>query len=269
MVENNPTISTRRIGHALNVPHTTVWRRLKKFSLYPYHIQQVQRLELCDFEPRLNFSRWILRRRRIISRCLFTDEAQFTRDGVFNLRNSHVWADGNPFVTRQTNSQHRFSVNIWCGVLDNRLIGPHVLPHTLTGEYYLDFLQNMLPVLLEDADIGGMYFQHDGASPHFRLIVRNFLNENFPNMWIGRGGPHAWPTRSPDFNPVDYHIWGYLKAKVYATEINSREELLGRINVACEEIRANPLIIRKATQNISKRARKCNEQNGGHFEHLL
>lgn len=100
MVDNNPTISTRRIGHALNVPHTIAWRRLKKFSFYSYHVQQVQILEPRDLEPRLDFSRWILRRRRIVSMCLFTDEATFTRDGVYNLRNSHVWDYENPFATR-------------------------------------------------------------------------------------------------------------------------------------------------------------------------
>lgn len=127
----------------------------------------------------------------------------------------------------------------------------------------------MLPVLLENEEIGGMYFQHDGASPHFRVIVRNFLDKNFRNMCIGRGGPNNWLCRSPDFNPVDYHIWGYLKAKVYSTEINSLEDLIQGIDDACEEIRANPLMIRRATQNILKRAHKCIEQNGGHFEQLL
>lgn len=114
-----------------------------------------------------------------------------------------------------------------------------------------------------------MYFQHDGASLHFRVTVRNFLDDNFTNMWIGRGGPHAWPARSPDFNPVDYAIWGYLKASVYSSEINSREELLQRIEDACNEIRNNPDMTRKTIRHIITRARKCIEQNGGHFEQLL
>lgn len=114
-----------------------------------------------------------------------------------------------------------------------------------------------------------MYFQHDGAPPHFRNIVRNFLNDNFPNMWIGRNGTHHWPPRSPDFNPVDYYLWGHLKAKVYDVAINSREELLERINNACVEVRNNPDMIRRAIRNITTRARKCIQRNGGHFEQLL
>lgn len=271
IVQNDPKISTRRISHATNVPHSTVWRRLKKNNLYPYHVQEVQRLQVGDEVPRLAFSRWILQNNRILHRCLFTDEAQFTRDGINNSRNAHVWAQQNPFAIKQTHSQIRFSFNVWCGVINNRLIGPYFLPHLLTGEVYLEFLQNILPILLDNADVnvGGMYFQHDGASPHFRVIVRDFLNDNFPNNWIGRGGPHNWPARGPDFNPIDYHVWGYLKSKVYSTEINTREELLQRIEDACEELKNDQAMIRKSIRHLTKRAQKCIEQNGGHFEHLL
>lgn len=271
MVNNNPEISCRRVSHALNVPHTTIWRRLKKHRLYPYHVQEVQRLEAGDDILRMNFSRWITRNRRYLRRCLFTDEAQFTRDGVFNLRNSHMWSEENPFATRQSHSQHKFSVNVWCGVYDNKLIGPHIFPNILTGEIYLDFLQNHLPILLDDAgvDVAGIYFQHDGASPHYRVIVREFLDENFRNNWIGRGGPIHWPSRSPDFNPVDYHVWGSLKSKVYSTPINTREQLLERIENACTEMKNDPVVIRKSTNHILTRARICLQQNGGHFEQLL
>ena len=31
-----------------------------------------------------------------------------------------------------------------------------------------------------------------------------YLNECFPNRWLGRGGPVAWPPRSPDLTPLDY-----------------------------------------------------------------
>ena len=34
-----------------------------------------------------------------------------------------------------------------------------------------------------------MWLQEDGAPPHFALIVCEFLNLNFNERWIGRGGP--------------------------------------------------------------------------------
>ena len=42
-------------------------------------------------------------------------EAQFIRDGVFNSRNSYNWTENNPHAIREAHSQHKFSVNVWCG----------------------------------------------------------------------------------------------------------------------------------------------------------
>ena len=47
--------------------------------------------------------------------------------------------------------------------------------------------------------------------PHFSQVVRQYLNHKFPNRWIGRGGIKNWPPRSPDLNPLDYHVWGHMK----------------------------------------------------------
>jgi hypothetical protein len=59
--------------------------------------------------------------------------------GTPNHRNSHSWALGNPNGTNNS-FYHRFSVNIWFGIKENRLIGPFVLEHCLTGGRYLNFL---------------------------------------------------------------------------------------------------------------------------------
>lgn len=35
---------------------------------------------------------------------------------------------------------------------------------------------------------------------HFNLIARKYLDKMFPRQWIDKGGPIAWPSRSPDLN---------------------------------------------------------------------
>ena len=47
---------------------------------------------------------------------------------------------------------------------------------------------------------------HDGAPPHFNRVARQFLNQHFANKWIDRGDSIAWPARSPDLNPLDFHL---------------------------------------------------------------
>ena len=98
---------------------------------------------------------------------------------VNNSRNVHTWSLENPHETSITNFQRRFSVNVWCGVLGNRLIGPLVFDHNLTGNTYEAFLRNELPGLLEDIPLmirSQMYFQHDGVLPNYTLHVREYLN---------------------------------------------------------------------------------------------
>ena len=81
-----------------------------------------------------------------------------------------------------------------------------------------------------------MYFQHDGAPPHYTNLVRKLLNDLFPNCWLGRGGPVAWSPRSPDLTPLDYYLWGHMKTLVYETTVDSRTALRRRIFAAAEQI---------------------------------
>ena len=112
MVESSPRASTRRIAIRLRVPHTRVWRTLHAEGMYPYHVQQVQHLRPGDFAERLNFCKWLNGSRQLHRYIMFTDEAQFNRDGVNNTHNFHVWADENPHATLESNFQQRFSVNV-------------------------------------------------------------------------------------------------------------------------------------------------------------
>jgi len=199
----------------------------------------VKHLGPGDFAKRLEFCKWLNGSRELHRYILFTDESQFNRDGVNNTHNSHMWADDNPHATVESNFQQRFSVSVWCSVLDDKLIGPFFLESRRTGEAYLRFLQEELPQLLEGVPLnkrGRMYFQHDGA-PHSSLEVRNFLNYRFPGRWIGRGGPHNWPARSPDLSPLDYCIWGWMKELVYSVKVVTRDALLSRILDATDRIR--------------------------------
>ncbi|KAJ8916894.1 hypothetical protein NQ315_013363 [Exocentrus adspersus] len=106
-------------------------------------------------------------------------------------------------------------------------------------------------------------FQQDGAGPHNAALVTQYLNNRFPNNWIGTHGPVAWPPRSPCLNPLDYFFWGYLKNKVYYTPCQNMAELRERLNQACRS--CSPHIIRKAVDEMNGRILKCLRQNGLHL----
>lgn len=225
-VTEQPSISTRAVANEVGVDHSTVWRVLREQQLHPYHPQKVQALHPTDFAPRLVFSEWLvqccLRDPQFHAAILFTDEACFTRDGVVNSRNSHVWADENPHGTIVHGHQQRFGVNIWAGIIGDKLIGPYLLPPRLNAQVYALFVQDTLPELLDDVPLDvrqRMWFQHDGAPAHFGAAARQCLDHSFPHRWIGRRGPVSWPARSPDLNPIDFFLWGYVKSLVYDTPV--------------------------------------------------
>lgn len=281
IVEENPGISTRRLAQQVpQVSHATAWRILHEAQLYPYHVQKVQALLPTDYPLRVRFCEWLLQKNaenaRFTADILATDESIFTRNGITNLHNTHVWSFENPHAMVQTNFQHRFSLNMWAGIVDERLIGPFILPDRMDGHQYLEFLQNDLPLLLEDVPLAvraRMWFLHDGAPPHFRLEVRNFLNEVQQIRWIGRGGPIAWPPRSPDLNPLDFFLWGYLKNEVYRTPVQTIEDLRDRITLAVDNLRLQAQqeggVFQLVRRNWIRRAQACIETNGQNFEQLL
>lgn len=163
----------------------------------------------------------------------------------------------------------RWTINIWAGILGDRIIGPYVLPCRLNAEAYLTFLRAALPELLEDVPLAlrtRMWFQHDGAPAHYGRDVRVHLDAYFAGRWIGRGSPVAWPPRSPDLTPLDFFFWGFVKEQVYATPPADAYEVVARMHAAVADLNAG--ILGRVQRSIAARALACCHMRGGHFEYL-
>lgn len=272
-VEAEPHLSTREISTNLGISTVSVFRILKDYKLHPYHLVLHQALSDTDFDRRLDYCYWLRNmcneNLRFLSLVLWTDEATFTSCGRVNLHNMHYWSQTNPHWMREVDHQNRWSVNVWCGVLGDRIIGPFVFDGHLNGESYLNFLENDLPILLENIPLDvrtSMWYQHDGCPSHYSQRVRDFLNVRYPNRWIGRGSLFPWPPRSPDLTVLDFYLWGRIKNIVYETRPTTREDMINRIEIAINSIpRAE---IETAVSSSRRRINSCILQNGRQFEHL-
>jgi hypothetical protein len=153
-VNDNPSSSTRHIASQTSLSQSAVWCVFGENSLHPFHLQPVEGLQPGDKEHRLEYCRWLLHKvvdePNFLNCELWTDEAGFTRDGVMNLHNLHIWAEENPHPTQSSSFQHTFSVNVWAGIVDDHLTGPYVIENRIGGAQYLDFLQETLPILMDD-----------------------------------------------------------------------------------------------------------------------
>ena len=115
----------------------------------------------------------------------------------------------------------------------------------------------------DDHDI---YFQQDGAPPHYHLDVRAYLDAVFPDTWIGRRGPTEYPSRSPDLTPMDFFLWGYVKDKVYCNKPRTIDALKLEIERQCRDI-PNDMFC-DVCESLGVRYQRCLDNNGHQFEHL-
>lgn len=279
-VEEDPHKSTRQMAREHNVSQASVLRLLKQQKMHPYKVIPVHELMERDGDRRLQFCEIILNRCQLnpqfITRILFSDEATFCLNGTVNRQNCRYWSRQNPHWMMEANTQYPRKVNVWAGIIENRIIGPYFFNGSLNSEKYLNFLESyLIPTLKRLYPAEGdpneidhhVWYQQDGAPPHFGHHVRTYLNAVLPGRWIGRRGVIEWPARSPDLTPLDFFLWGYLKSKVYVNRPDNLEELKHRIRQEVEQI--SPQIIENVLREFRDRLVHCQEANGLQFEHLI
>ncbi|KYN10478.1 hypothetical protein ALC57_17387, partial [Trachymyrmex cornetzi] len=74
------------------------------------------------------------------------DKGTFSNNDGSVLSNKFVYVLAvNPRLMQTVQFQHRWSLNVWCGILGDYLIGPHFFDTTVNSNTYTNFLLNTLP----------------------------------------------------------------------------------------------------------------------------
>ena len=74
----------------------------------------------------------------------------------------------------------------------------------------------------------------------------------------------SWAPHSPDLNPLDYFVWGYLKSLVYKPMPKELSTLKERVKTECN--RLSNKLIRKAVLSMKIRATLCVKAKGKGIE---
>ena len=270
-------MSSRQVAQLCNTTHPTVLLVPRKHGLKPYKVPKVQMLADSDKPRRLSFCRWFIENQerdpRFYMKLMWSDESNFTNRGFFNRKNTHYWAEGKQSVFAESNPQTRVSINVWCGLLGSRVIGPYFYEGTLDGARYRQFLTNHLLGILDDMPLARrtqVIFMQDGAPPHNADETMILLRQMFPGRVLANRGDIRWPARSPDLTPLDFYLWGKVKDLVYAEEnlpFRTLADLTGTIEEVFDALSRDE--VRAATQSVLHRCRSCEAQGGGQFEHIL
>jgi hypothetical protein len=99
---------------------------------------------------------------------------------------------------------------------------------------------------------------------HFAHIVHDCLNVNFPGRWIGRGGPIAWPPRSPDLTPLNFSLRGYVKDQVCSQRVYTPDELKAWITAAIVNVTKG--MLQRIWQEVDYRWEVCRATDRAHCE---
>lgn len=218
-------------------------------------------------------------------RIIFSDEAHFHIHGHVNHQNFRYWSDENPGWYREE-PLHSPRVSVWAAIGSQGVVGPVFFHNNVTAASYLELLQErfcdalqqhffkndflrFLPVVQTWPGFANLLFMQDGAPPHHQAQVHDWLNEHFPNRWIGRSSanlvaPFAWPPYSPDLTPCDFFLWGWIKSRIYRTQPADLDDLQARIQHAFDELPQE--MIDRSIGSYARRLERCIEMDGKSVE---
>lgn len=280
-IAKSPRRSLRRLSTENNVPTTTVYRILRKdLKHFPYKIQIKQKMKKADRKARVDFCNWIdakiEKSPSFLNHVWFTDEAHFHLSGHVNKQNLRFWGTENPHQI-QEKPLHVEKCTAWCAISSNGIIGPYWFEDIETKkavavnqERYKHVLTKFWAALLRrvgEAKRKRQWFQQDGATPHTAKQTLKWLEDRFHGRVISLKTNQPWPPHSPDLNPPDFFLWGYLKDRVYTSKPRTIEELKSNITKEIKGISQETC--KRVIQNFAVRIRECGNLQGGHMEHIL
>ena len=272
-------VSTAR-KNKLGLAHTTWNNATQQMNYHPYKVVRQQDLLASDLPRRLEFCHWLVNRTEEELLCVVvSDEAYFSLGGRVNTQNTRRYAEkktsnreegGRPEHLTENHPTFSQKLMVYAGMKRDGTFGlTFYRNESMNGTKYKRLLQyKVLPELREwnGGNLDGIWWQQDGATCHNTKTNMAYLDRQFQDRVLSRKPIQGldWPARSPDLNPCDFCLWGYLKSKVYRPLPANLDEL--EANIRREVADLDPTMMRRAILDMKKRANLCIAKNGAQFE---
>jgi len=194
--------------------------------MYPVRIQIKQKLTPDDMRKRVIMCQWFCDKIDAVSDFLdnvwFSDEAHFMLSGHVNSKNNIFWGSTPPEHCLQR-PLHSVKCTAWVAISKHGITGPFWFEDdnersvTINTEQYVQVLGKFWTALGRRRGVVRVlqWFKQDGASPHTSNESLAWLQQCFPDRLKSRRCDPQWSPHSPDLNPPDCHMWGYLMDRVY------------------------------------------------------
>ena len=129
-------------------------------------------------------------------------------------------------------------------------------------------MQRVIPALQKSNRVEITVFMQNGAPPHIGRQVQCLLRETFTDeRIISRSFPNPWTARSPDLDPFDFWLWGYLKDRAYQGYVRSVGDLKTSIQRHIAQIPRE--LLRATIYHAILWMQRLVEASGEHTEKIL
>ena len=194
----------------------------------------------------------------------FSDEKNFCQDQAHNRRNNRWLAANNRDVPTVMKTKFPATVMVF-GVVssEGHVMPPHIFEAGLrvNTKIYLEVMKdNVVPWIKEVAGDRPWVWQQDSAPCHTSRKSMFWLQNNCYDLVT----PDVWPPNSPDLNPMDYFIWGYVERTTNARPYNNKESLVAAIKEVMTHL--DPILVTRACSRFRARIEAVVTAKGGFIE---
>lgn len=270
-IRRNPERSMRWMAKELDISEKSMRRIVKgKLNMTPYRIQKGAFLTDKNKTLRMQKSRKLLQATRSGThlRTVFTDEKIFTVEANKNGQNHRIIATDFHSACQKgkilNKTSHPASVMVFGGICaDGKTPLVFVDPGAKVNQvYYRDHIlkSDVLPWAQNHFGNQSWVFMQDGAPAHRAKATQQWCKSHFPEFISAE----EWPASSPDLNPMDYAVWGYLTQKVSTKNYANLGALKKALLEEWDNLDVNYL--RAVIDSYPKRLRAVIRAKGGRFE---
>lgn len=266
--QQNPRDSIRIAAHTLNINSSTVHNILRKnLKFKPYKLQTRQLLSTSATIKRLHFANNF--DTSLIGNIWFSDESYFYLNPKAN-KNEVYWSKTKPVDNFVQKPSHSAKILIWMAISHHGVFW-RPIEGNMNSETYINLLKHQFfPYLKSRNLLESCIFMQDGAPCHTSKNALQLIHEYFNDRVISTRYPQKfnigieWPPYSPDLTPMDYSIWGTLKARLSKHKPKTLIELDRSLHIEVSLFTQQFII--KAIGNIIPRLQLLKQAHGGHFE---
>jgi len=187
-----------------------------------------------------------------------------------NSKNNIFWGSTPPEHCLQR-PLHSVKCIAWIAISKHGIIGPFWFKDdnersvTINTKRYVQVLGKFWTALGRRIGVVRVlqWLQQDGANPHSLHESLAWLQQRFPDRLISRRCDPQWSPHSPDLNPLDFYLWGYLKDRVYGNNPQTIPDLKAAIRVIPREE------CRRVIENFAHWIQMCLQHQGAYVEHIF